>query len=99
MYDKRKNKVVTYNSDGFSCAQPKELVDEHTRTKNRKFESYTCKNYDYFVVNQEIGENENGPGLIFKVENIPREAKKLDTQLKTDISKCLTDKTKVHETY
>ena len=70
MYDKRKNKVVTYNSNGFSLAHAKELVDEHIRTRNRKFESYTCKDYDYFVVNQEIAENEGGPGLIFKVENM-----------------------------
>ena len=72
MYDKRKNKVVTYNSDGFSIDQAKYLVDEHIRTKNKKYESYTDEHYEYFVVNQEIPENEKGPGLIFKIEHVKK---------------------------
>ena len=54
MYDKRKNKVVTYSSNGFSLDMAKNLVDEHIKNKNKKYESYTDDHYQSFVVNQEI---------------------------------------------
>ena len=68
IYDSRKNKLVTYNTDDFSHQKALEINLRHLAEKNKKMESYTDKDYNHFVVNQSI-EDTNNPFLIFNVEN------------------------------
>ena len=68
MYDIRKNKVVTYNSDGFTVDKAKHLVDKHTLDRNRKLEVFNDSDYQLLVVNSSIDEKkENEPQQIFKI--------------------------------
>ena len=56
-----------------SQLSPKHVaVSARTFVLNKKYESYTDEHYEYFVVNQEIPENEKGPGLIFKIEHVKK---------------------------
>lgn len=54
IYDRNKNKIVHFSSDGFSLNEANALVKEHVKTKNKKFENWTCKDYDYIKRGQSV---------------------------------------------
>ena len=54
VFDSTKNKIVSYCSNGFEHHAAADLVKLHMETKNKKFESYTNKDYDNLVGIQTI---------------------------------------------
>jgi hypothetical protein len=68
IYDDRKNKLVTYNTENFTHQTALNIDRKHRAEKNKKLESYSDKDYNHFVVNQSI-EEVNNPFLIFNIEN------------------------------
>ena len=68
IYDKRKDKMVSYTTKGFEHQEAVEIFKHHKEVKNKKLEVYNEENYLHFVVNPSI-EDYNNPFLIFNTEN------------------------------
>ena len=89
IYDKRKDKMVSYTTKGFEHDQAVEILKTHKRQKNKKLEVYNEEDYNHFVVNPSI-EDHNNPFLIFNVEAISKDSPGMSsiiTGTDTDLSK------------
>ena len=72
--------MVSYCTSDFSHESATAIFNQHQAEKNRKLESYTETDYDFFFANQTINEDDN-PFLVYKTKETEDKINKAQAKL------------------